>query len=98
MATMEPLPPTSVDLGERVRNLELRVDNMDTRLSKSETLLTDVRSDTAEILAVLTATKGVYGVAKKIVPRAGYIVVGLLTAGGYISAHTGHSIAALFGL
>lgn len=89
----------------RIGDLEIRVTKMEHTLAvNSDTLRTTcdtvekVRSDTAEILEVLTAAKGVAGFVKKHGPRFAYLMIGIAASAGWISTETGHSISVLFGL
>lgn len=79
------------DHARRIAALEGKVETMQSDVSQ-------VKTDTAEILALLQHSKSVVGFAKKHAPRVIAFGLGWLVMGGYIAPQTAHHILQALGL
>ena len=79
--SVEPMRASSVVKGQG-GGLEQRVTALETRMYAVETNLETAVNNTAELLSIVKATKGVAAFAKKHGPRAVAFVTGTLAAAG----------------
>lgn len=87
-----------VRIRRRLGALEGRIDAMENHITKAVADSALAAANTTQILDVLTSAKSVAGFVRKHGPRAIAFGIGVLVAGGYVSAETGRSFLSIFGL